>query len=97
MSHACLRKQEECYLISALITYLISTLHKHRRCLRGIHSKESACQSRFETWVRSLGGEDPLEQEVAPAPVFLPGEPHGQRSLAGCSPWSCKELDTTEC
>ena len=22
--------------------------------------------------------------------------PHGQRSLAGYSPWSCKELDTTE-
>ena len=28
--------------------------------------------------------------------VFLPGKSHGQRSLAGCSPWSCKELDTTE-
>ena len=22
--------------------------------------------------------------------------PHGQRSLVGCSPWGCKELDTTE-
>ena len=31
-----------------------------------------------------------------PTPVFLPGEFHGQRSLAGCSPWICKELDTTE-
>ena len=29
-------------------------------------------------------------------PVFLPGESHGQRSLAGYSPWGCKELDTTE-
>ena len=27
---------------------------------------------------------------------FLPGEFHGQRSLAGYSPWSRKELDTTE-
>ena len=26
--------------------------------------------------------------------VFLPGKFHGQRSLAGYSPWSCKELDT---
>ena len=25
-----------------------------------------------------------------------PGGGHGQRSLGGCSPWSCKELDTTE-
>jgi len=22
--------------------------------------------------------------------VFLPGKFHGQRSLAGCSPWSCR-------
>ena len=29
-------------------------------------------------------------------PVFLWGEFHGQRSLAGYSPWGCKELDTTE-
>ena len=32
-----------------------------------------------------------------PTPVFLPGEFHGQRSLAGYSPWGCKESDTTEC
>ena len=31
-----------------------------------------------------------------PAPVFLPGEFHGQRSLVGNSPWSRKESDTTE-
>ena len=29
-------------------------------------------------------------------PVFLPGEFHGQRSLASCSPWGCKESDMTE-
>ena len=49
----------------------------------------------------SLGGalgahqlvrEDPLE-EMANTPVFLPGESRGQRSLAGYSPWGCKELD----
>ena len=28
-----------------------------------------------------------------PSPVFLPGESHGQRSLAGCSPWGLKELE----
>ena len=33
-----------------------------------------------------------------PIPVFLPGkiQNHGQRSLAGFSPWSCKESDTME-
>ena len=29
-------------------------------------------------------------------PVFLPGKFHGQGSLVGCSPWSHKELGTTE-
>ena len=33
---------------------------------------------------------------MAPTPVFLSGEPHGRRSLAGYSPWGHKELDMTE-
>ena len=33
-----------------------------------------------------LGGEDPLEEEMATTPVFLPAESHGQSSLAGYSP-----------
>ena len=49
-----------------------------------------------ETWVRSLSQEDPLKKEWQPTPVFLPGEFHGQRSLAGYIPLGCKELDTTE-
>jgi len=35
-------------------------------------------------------------RELLPTPVFFPGEFHGQRSLAGYSPWGHKELDTTE-
>ena len=31
-----------------------------------------------------------------PTPIFLPGESHGQKSLASPSPWGCKESDTTE-
>ena len=31
-----------------------------------------------------------------PTPVFLPGEFHEQRSLAGCGPWGRRESDTTE-
>ena len=31
-----------------------------------------------------------------PTPVFLPGESQRQRSLAGYSPWGCKESDMTE-
>ena len=36
-----------------------------------------------ETWVRSLDWEDPLEKGMATYSSFLPGEFHGQRSLAG--------------
>ena len=49
-----------------------------------------------ETWVRSLGQEDPLEEEVEPTPVFLLGKSHGQMSLEGCTPRGGKELDKTE-
>ena len=37
--------------------------------------------------VQSLGREDPLEEGMVTTPVFLPGESHGERSLAGYSPW----------
>ena len=35
-------------------------------------------------------------REWPPTPVFLPGESHGQRSLAGYTPWGPKESDMTE-
>jgi len=37
--------------------------------------------TRQETWVRSLGQEDPLEKEMATHSGTLPGKSHGQRSL----------------
>ena len=46
----------------------------------------------FDPWV----GKMPWRRAWPPAPVFLPGESHGQRSLAGYSPWSHRQLDTTE-
>ena len=49
-----------------------------------------------ETWVQSLGWEDPLEKQMATTPVLLPGKSHGQRSLTGYSPWGPKESDMTE-
>ena len=49
-----------------------------------------------ETWVQSLGREDPLEKEMATHPVLLPGESYGRRSLVSYSPQGCKESDTTE-
>ena len=39
-----------------------------------------------ETWVRSLGREDPWRREWQPIPVSLPGKCPGLRSLVGYSP-----------
>ena len=46
----------------------------------------------FHPWF----GKMPWRREWLPTPVFLPGESHGQSSLAGYSPWGFKESDTTE-
>ena len=51
-------------------------------------------QETKETWVQSLGWEDPLEPDCISS--VLPGKSHGQRSLVGCSPWGCKESGMTE-
>ena len=49
-----------------------------------------------ETQVEALSQEDALEKGMQPTPVFLPGEFHGQRHLAGYSPWGSEESDATE-
>ena len=51
-----------------------------------------------ETWVCLIpgSGRSPGEGNGLPTPVFLPGEFYGWSSPAGYSPWSPKELDTTE-
>ena len=50
----------------------------------------------WETWVRSLGWEDPWRRKWQPTLVLLPGESHGGKSLVGYSPRGRKQLDTTE-
>ena len=47
---------------------------------------------KFHPWVKKM----PWRRGWLPTLVFLPGRFHGQRSLAGYSPWGCKESDTTE-
>ena len=63
-----------------------------------LSGKESTCQCMrhrrlvFNLWVGNI----PWRRKWQPTPVFLPGKFHGQRSLAGYSPWDRKESDTTE-
>ena len=65
---------------------------------RWCSGKESACQCRrlqrrgFDAWVRKI----PWSRKWQPAPIFLPGKDHVQRSLVGYCPWGCKELGTTK-
>ena len=46
----------------------------------------------FDPWVRKI----PWSRKWQPNPIVLPGESHGQRSLAGYSSQGCKELDMIE-
>ena len=43
-----------------------------------------------EIWLQPLGWKDPLDKAMENHSIFLPGEFHGQRSLVGYSPWSCR-------
>ena len=49
-----------------------------------------------KNWVQFLCWGDPLKNEMASPPVFMPGESHGQKSLAGYSTWGHKALDMVE-
>ena len=54
--------------------------------------KNPICQAgrrhRFNAWVRKI----PKRKKWQLTPVFLPGKPHGQRSLVGYSPWGYKRV-----
>ena len=54
-----------------------------------LSGKESACSAEDPDSIPV--GKIPWRKAWQPTPVFLPGEPHGQRSLAGCSPWGGTE------
>ena len=63
------------------------------RWLENLRANAGRCKRPgFDPWVRKI----PWRRKWQPAPVFLPGKSHGQRSLAGYSPWGHKESDTTE-
>ena len=50
----------------------------------------------LETWVRSLGFEDPLEKKMAALSNTLGWRIPWTEDLEGCSPRGHKESDTTE-
>ena len=82
----------------SICTHICSKLFPILGFPGGASGKESTCQCsrqkrlRFDPWV----GKMPWRRAWQPTPVFLPGESHGQRSLAGYSPWGHRESDMTE-
>ena len=81
-------------------SYICSVIHIHVSILLQkalVAQMVKSLPAMQETWVRSLGQEEPLEKEMAiQYPVLLPGKFHGWRSLVGYSPWGHKELDTCQ-
>ena len=66
---------------------------KDGTCVSYISCQFRRCRRHgFDPWV----GKFPWSRKWQPIPVFLPGKFHEQRSLAGYSPWSHKELDTAD-
>ena len=70
------------------------------------HSKRNKGDPQMAQWVKNLpanagdvssvpGSGRDWRRKWQPSPVFLPGKSHGERSLAGYSPWGHKELDMT--
>ena len=86
------RSKTKFFLSSSLQIVLLSPLHSNLTLVGGrifpggpLVKNPPAKQ---ETWVQSLGQEDPLEKEVATHSSILAWErmSHGQRSLVGYSP-----------
>ena len=73
-------------------THTYIHMHTHKYVLSWwLSGEEPVCQCRrcrFDPWIRNI----PWRRKWQPTPVFLPGKPHGQRSLVGCSPWGCKRV-----
>ena len=63
----------------------------HYICFPGDSAGKKNLPTMWETWVWSLGWENPLEKGTATHSSIPPGEFHGL-----CSPWGRKEWDMTE-
>ena len=80
------------YSRSMLVTYFIhSSLYKGVFLVAQMVKNSPAMQ---ETWVRSLGQEDPLEKEMATHFSILAWIIPWIDSLVGYSPRNCTESDT---
>ena len=83
------------FMIMGFYTYCFSSFSVGKESAKKKKKKRICLPWRrpeFHSWVRKI----PWRREWLPAPVFFPGEFHGQRSLVSYSPWGRKESDMTE-
>ena len=103
ITEACGAPLKDCCLVGFLVrVFSLTCLLIGYRVLWGFPGgtvvKIFSCQCRrcrgqgFDLWVRKI----PWRRKWQPAPVFLPGKSHGQKSLAAYCQWDHKELDMTE-
>ena len=59
--------------------------------VKNLHAMRRLRRCSFYAWIRKI----PWRRKWQLIPVSLPGKCHGERSLAGYSPWGHKELDMT--
>ena len=74
----CGKPQRMCSVHRSPIDFLLAQM---------VSLRSPNCHKMHETWVEKI----PWRRKWQPTPVFLPGESHGRRTLAGYSPWGRKE------
>ena len=81
--------------VKTILALSFITVYINIKAACGASGKEPTCECNrcgFNPWVRKI----PWRREWQPPPAFLPGEFHGQRSLAVYSPGGRKESNMTE-
>ena len=79
-------------LLNSVLSLTCFIFHLDTSITWWLRQQRICLQCRVHPWVGTI----PWRREWQPTPVFLPGKFHGQKSLAGYSPWVCKESDMTE-
>ena len=96
-------KQNHCFSLRELVNIyfiiiaeIFDFLQLKYQLPKWFNGKESSCQCKryeFDLWF----GKILWRRQWQPTPIFFLGKSHGQRSLAGYSPWDVKkEFDLTQ-
>ena len=81
---------------TSLMTQMVKTMPAFQEILTTVAQMVKCLPTVWETWVRSLDQEVPLEKEMATHSSILAWKIPWTEEPVGYSPWGCKESDTTE-